>query len=937
MGDNSLIINISGSADKFIDELDKVKKETKNLEKVLGKTAKASALAFAGFATAIAVVTKSFVDYETALIGVGKTANLEGKKLDEFGKKFQRLSETIPVSTNELLGITQAAAQLGVTGEKNLLKFTETIAKLGVATDLTGEEAATSLARILNVTNENIESIDKLGSVIVALGNNYAASESEIVKVTNEVARSTAVFGVSSAEAAGLATALKSVGIQAQLGGSVVGKAFLKIQKAIDGGGDKLALLSQLTGVAGDELKQTFEDDATGVFESFVNGLGNLEGGTTAVFKALEGLGLKGDEVNKVLPVLAKNSKLLGATLKTAAKETKNATALNEESRKAFASLKSEGQLLQNTIVNLATDIGQELAPTIKEIIVDARNFIKAINSTDNELASNIATFLKWGAVITGAVAGISAFLLGAIQLSALITSIGAAFLPAAAAASAFWIAVTGPVGIAVAGLALVAGGIAAVVVAANSDEKPETLKEINEEIQKLEGNLKKLERKGASRGRTEEIDNINKEIDALKDLRKEKQLQDKDFGTGALLVRPEADAGDFKFGADQFGLEGETTLPFKTEAQVEDDAAAEQKLKNSTKAKEEVLSKAAEKRIAEAQKLNRELKAIQKARAAEETDEAKDVAQRKAEINNELLEANKFSFKLERDLAKENILLKHADELAEIEKFESEKAARKAERDAEKKTIQDSLREEEVANRELLDEEDLLALEEKLLSEDELKKQVAVQEATRVIEDRNKFLADEMKFGETFAKLNQFFRDKDLQNAKTGASQLIQLTQSKNATLNSIGKAAASVNAAIATGEGAIKAYSSLAGIPIVGPALGAGAAAALIAFGVEQQANILGARQGGVVPQSAGRAGVDSVPSLLTPNEIVAPPESFSEVVEGTALARGFTPPDEDGNTGGTSSGGTVTVKLVPTGDFIGVIEQKQIEAEVQNTNVR
>ena len=78
MADNTLIINIAGSADDFLKELDKVKDKTKSLEKVLSATAKASALAFAGFTAAIALVTKSFIDYEKALVGVGKTAKITG-------------------------------------------------------------------------------------------------------------------------------------------------------------------------------------------------------------------------------------------------------------------------------------------------------------------------------------------------------------------------------------------------------------------------------------------------------------------------------------------------------------------------------------------------------------------------------------------------------------------------------------------------------------------------------------------------------------------------------------------------------------------------------------------------------------------------------------------------------------------------------------------
>ena len=146
--DNELIIKINGSAKDFLDELDKVKKKTKELEKGLSTAAKASAAAFVILAGSVALVTKSFADYEKALVGVGKTTNIEGKRLQKFGKEFQKLSSEIPLSTNELLGIAQAAGQLGVKGEADLLKFTETIAKLGVATDLTGEQAATALTRI---------------------------------------------------------------------------------------------------------------------------------------------------------------------------------------------------------------------------------------------------------------------------------------------------------------------------------------------------------------------------------------------------------------------------------------------------------------------------------------------------------------------------------------------------------------------------------------------------------------------------------------------------------------------------------------------------------------------------------------------------------------------------------------------------------------------
>lgn len=937
--DNELIISITGSADKFIKELDKVKKQTGNLEKVLDKTAKASALAFAGFASSIAITTKAFIDWEKALVGVGKTTNIEGKKLQQFGNEIVKMASVIPIASNELAGIAQAAGQLGVTGEKNLLKFTETVAKLGVATDLSGEQAATTLTRILNTTGESIETIDTFGSVLVALGNNFAATESEIARMANEVARATAVFDVSAAQAAALGTAMKSVGIQAELGGSAVGKTFRTIDEVVRNGGKQFERLVQVTGVTGEQFKKTFAEDSVAGFQLFIEGIGKIvkEGGSAA--QVLAEFGLKGDEINKVLPVLAKNSDLVGKTLKTAAKETRNATALNAEAEKAFDTLGSKIQILQNVVGDAAAAIGEELAPTITDIVVDATEFVKSISDIDKGVISTIASFLKWGAAISGIVASITAFLLGAIKVSAVITAIGSAFLPATVAASAFWVAITGPVGIAVAGIVALTAGVVALYNALD-DDKPETIKELTDEITDLERQLSRLERQGASRARNEKIDQIKKEIKAYKDLRDAKQKSNDEFfekrggfdDEGTFLLRPQAEQAP-NLGIGAFGIDGvaETQIPLTPEVQTDD---AAEKVKTSQSKVTKVIDDETAKRIAKLKQANAEQRRIVEARGKFETDEEKNIAERKAAIENEKAAARRIENEQERALALEAINLKHQEELAAIEKQEEAIKAAKVKSAEEQKIIRDELRAEEVENRELLTEEDLVALEERLITEDELKQQFAQQEAQRVIDERNRFLADEEKFGATYAKLQSFFRNQEVQGAKSASGQLIQLSRSKNKSLSSIGRAAASVNAAIATGEGAIKAYSSLAGIPVVGPALGAAAAAALIAFGVEQQQQILAANTGGLVPSGLGRAGVDSVPAMLTPNELIAPAENFNEVVEGTAIARGFTPPEDET---GEGSNGTVTVVLEPAGDFIGIIEQKQIEAEIQNTNVR
>lgn len=364
MADVDILFGIDTT--EFDQDLEAINQKFEKLENGLTQIATASGLIFAGAAAAGGAAVKAFADFETGLAGVAKTTNLSGKELEDFGKSIQQISKDIPIGTDELLSLSQTAAQLGVTGTDNIQKFAVTIAQLGRASDISGEQAAQALAQLLNQTGESVDGIDRLASSIVALGNNFATTESKIVRTASEVGRSTAAFGISSAEVVGLSTALASLGVQAQLGGSVVGKAFRTIDQALREGGSSLKALEQITGETGATLQETFAQDKTKVFQLFVEGLGKVGDAGGSVAAELEKLGLKGDEVNKVLPVLAKRADLVGDALSTASSEFEKNTALQEEFQRQTETLSAEFDLFVNRIVAVGQAIGARLAPFLE-------------------------------------------------------------------------------------------------------------------------------------------------------------------------------------------------------------------------------------------------------------------------------------------------------------------------------------------------------------------------------------------------------------------------------------------------------------------------------------------------------------------------------------------------------------------------------------------
>lgn len=179
--------------------------------------------------------------------------------------------------------------------------------------------------------------------------------------------------------------------------------------------------------------------------------------------------------------------------------------------------------------------------------------------------------------------------------------------------------------------------------------------------------------------------------------------------------------------------------------------------------------------------------------------------------------------------------------------------------------------------------------------TEAKARQKAALVEAQERIKNHNQFLQDQIKFGAAYATINSAMHSTIYEGSKTAFSNLAQLTQSSNATLKGIGKVAAIANIIIKTAESAMAIFAGFSTIPIVGVALGTAGAAAAVAFGAEQVQQVTSAAQGGLM--SGGIPGIDSIPTLTMPGELVVPTKNFDEVIDSVAASR-------SGNNGGSGS---------------------------------
>lgn len=385
---------------RSIQSVNKYKDSIRNVGSTMRSVGSTSMLymtmpAVAGMGTAI----KSSIDWEQALAGVAKTTNMSGSELNKMGNEITKMSNTMPFAATEIAGVAEAAGQLGIK-KQDITSFTKTMMNLGVATNLTADEAATEFARFANAANMPIKDVDRLGSTVVALGNSTATTEKEIVEMAQRLAGAGAQAGFSSDEIMSVSAAMSSVGIEAEAGGTAMTQIWNKMTKAVAEGGDTLDSFAKTAGVSGKEFAQIWENNPSKALSMFVKGLGDTEGGAKGVLKALDDVGIKGIREADTIRRMANNHQVLDKALKTGSEGWKENSALTDEANIRYETMGSKLKMLKNTFINFARTIGDAVAPIVSFLADKLTGLFEHLQGASNATKIAIAAFTLLGAAI---------------------------------------------------------------------------------------------------------------------------------------------------------------------------------------------------------------------------------------------------------------------------------------------------------------------------------------------------------------------------------------------------------------------------------------------------------------------------------------------------------------------------------------------------------
>ena len=447
--DRTVQVSLTAQVTGYLQGMDKARKATENAGTAAEKAARqveqqAQAMDAAGKGllvvgtvaiAATALTVKAAIGWESAWAGVTKTVNGTPAELQKVEDGLRSLARTLPSSHDEIAAVAEAAGQLGIQ-TSSVVAFTNTMIDLGETTNLSADEAATSLARFMNIMGTSQHDVSNLGSAIVELGNNYATTEAEIVAMAMRLAGAGRQIGLSEGEVLGLSTALSSVGIEAEAGGSAFSTLMVNIASEVETGGDKLEGFAKASGLSAEEFSKQWKEDPAAALDSFISGLGNLDAAGGSTLQTLADLGITEIRMRDALLRASAARELFSGAMNTGNEAYEENNALAAEAALRYATVESKLEITKNQVIDAAISFGEVFLPAVSAASDAIGGIADALGDMGTPMQETVAVVgvLAGGVALAGGAFLLALPKIAAFQASLVVLSTSS--MPAVAASA---------------------------------------------------------------------------------------------------------------------------------------------------------------------------------------------------------------------------------------------------------------------------------------------------------------------------------------------------------------------------------------------------------------------------------------------------------------------------------------------------------------------
>ena len=359
----SLVDMISGP-------LDRVRRAMRSVEggvATLGQRMGNLALAMAPVALAAGVMLGAFgmaaskaMAFESAMADVAKVVNFETQsEFQAMNKTVMDMAGRIPMAADGIAAIIVAAGQSGV-AKQDLAEFAEQAAKMGVAFDLTGDQAGKMMSDWRAGMNLTLPQVYSLADAVNHLSNNMNATAPALGEVIQRVGAVAMVCGLSETKVAALGAAFLSAGASPEVAATALKSFTTTLVKGTAMSKDQAAAFASI-GLSATQLAKDMQTDAQGT-----------------IFKVLEAIAAKpkelqmsllttmfGQEALGSIAPLLQNMGNLSQAFELVGDKANYAGSMQAEFDTRSKTVANTLQLLSNKLTNLARSVGNAFLPSI--------------------------------------------------------------------------------------------------------------------------------------------------------------------------------------------------------------------------------------------------------------------------------------------------------------------------------------------------------------------------------------------------------------------------------------------------------------------------------------------------------------------------------------------------------------------------------------------
>lgn len=323
-----------------------------------------TAMKTAVLAAPLVGATKAAMDFESEMAEIRKVVDFDTpEQFKQMGQDILDLSTKMPMAASGIAKIVAAGGQAGIAKE-DLLEFAQDAVKMGVAFDLTADQAGDMMAKWRSAFDLNQDGVVALADKINYLGNTTAASAPLISDVVTRIGPLGEIGGVASGEIAALGATMIQTGTKSDVAATGIKNLILGMSIGEKATKSQAAAFQQLGFDAADMAKR-MQTDAKGAILDVFHAIQALPKDQQAgVLKDLFGE----ESIGAISPLLSKLY-LLEDNFNKVSDATKYGGSVDAEYAARCETTANQMYLFKNSMTAVAIEIGSALLPAINSIL----------------------------------------------------------------------------------------------------------------------------------------------------------------------------------------------------------------------------------------------------------------------------------------------------------------------------------------------------------------------------------------------------------------------------------------------------------------------------------------------------------------------------------------------------------------------------------------